>query len=168
MTTKQIQRTKEANTKHGLRYTRIYTVWCNMKSRCYNKNRKEYGNYGGRGIVVCDEWKENFFAFYEWAMANGYNPTAKRGTCTLERIDVNGNYSPSNCKWATQKEQCNNLRKNLMIEIEGKTQTVKQWAEQSGIDESKIRYRYKHGYIGKELLKKERLQQNNTEQQKVV
>lgn len=156
----KIERTKEANIRHGDGHSRLNTAWINMKQRCYNPSKKEFKDYGGRGITVCREWLDSFEAFRDWAMASGYNPNAKRGQCTLERMDVNGNYEPSNCRWATQKEQCNNLRKNLVIEIDGRSQTVKQWAEECGLDEAKIRYRYKHGYTGIDLIKKERCCKN--------
>ena len=91
---------------------RLYAVWRTMRSRCLNPNRPEYKNYGGRGIKVCDEWKNNFSSFYEWALANGYDKNAKRSDCTLDRIDVNGNYEPSNCRWVDMFTQAQNKRRN--------------------------------------------------------
>ena len=151
-----LERAKEAHIKHGDRHSRLYNTWCNIKQRCYNSNMRDYRLYGGRGIVMCDEWKNDYAAFKEWALSNGYDETAPRGACTIDRIDNNGIYSPDNCRIASQKTQCNNLRKNLLIEIDGRTQTLKQWADESGLDESKIRYRYHHGYKGRELLQNER------------
>lgn len=147
---------RKANTKHGDGHSRLNAVWTNMKQRCYNSDMRDYPLYGGRGIKVCDEWRDDFSSFRSWALENGYNPDAKRGETTLDRIDVNGDYEPANCRIVTQKQQCNNLRKNIMIEIDGRTQTLKQWADESGIDEAKIRYRYRHGYTGKDLLKEGR------------
>ena len=84
---------------HGFSGERIYRVWQNMIYRCENKNYIEFARYGGRGITVCEEWRNNFQAFYDWATSNGY-----ADNLTIDRIDVNGNYEPSNCQWLTRSE----------------------------------------------------------------
>lgn len=115
-------------TTHGLSKTHLYGVWCTMKSRCHNKNSQRYSLYGGRGVVVCDEWLHDFKSFYDWSYANGYNEKL-----TLDRIDVNGNYSPENCRWVDMKTQNNNRRNNNLMTYNGKTQTLHQWADEYGI-----------------------------------
>ena len=95
----QKKRAYEVNLKHGMAGTRLYNIWDKMKSRCYKESNNRYNRYGGRGITVCNEWKNDFQAFYDWAIANGYNDEL-----TIDRIDVNGNYEPSNCQWLTTSE----------------------------------------------------------------
>lgn len=92
---------------HGLANTPLYYVWCAMRQRCFSRTHVGYENYGGRGITVCDEWINSYVPFHEWAMANGYE-----AGLTIDRIDVDGNYEPSNCRWVTMKVQASNKRNN--------------------------------------------------------
>lgn len=101
----QRESTSIANTTHGKRKTRLYRIWNDMKNRCYRKIYHAFHHYGGRGITICDEWLHDFQAFYDWAMANGY-----RDDLSIDRIDANGNYDPSNCRWVTMAEQNKNKR----------------------------------------------------------
>ena len=130
------ENTKKRNTKHGFRYSRLYIIWKDIKRRCYNKNSKSYYLYGERGIIVCQEWLDDFMNFYDWAMPNGY-----KDNLTIDRIDVNGNYEPSNCRWVDRKIQANNKRNNCNITYNNETHTLSEWAEILNINYDKLRYR---------------------------
>lgn len=136
-----IEVNSQVHKKHGGYGTRLHHIWTTMKARCFNENNKAYKNYGGRGITVCDGWKNDFAAFRDWAMANGY-----REDLTLDRIDVNGPYSPENCRWATPKEQGNNRRNNRIITYNGKSQTMAEWADELGTTKDVIYRRLWRGW----------------------
>lgn len=130
--------------KHGMSYSKIYSTWQRIKNRCYRKNFSHYKSYGGRGIKVCDEWldKENgFINFKNWAFNNGY-----KDGLSIDRIDVNGNYEPSNCRWITMKEQASNKRTNIFYTINGKTMTQTQWCEYYNIPRTNVRRRISSGW----------------------
>ena len=95
-------------TTHGKSKSKLYEVWRSMKSRCYNPRNTRYEYYGAKGISVCDEWRNNFQSFYDWAIANGYNETAAKTNCTLDRIDYNDSYRPDNCRFVDANVQNNN------------------------------------------------------------
>ena len=99
------RRTSETHKTHGLRSTRLYSIWSNIKNRILNPKKERYLNYGGRGITICDEWKNDFMSFYNWAMENGYSDEL-----SIDRIDNDGNYCPENCRWTTQTIQARNQR----------------------------------------------------------
>lgn len=101
---------KDRMTTHGGRSERLYKVYANMKNRCLNPNSDDYKYYGERGITVCEEWLNNYSAFRDWAYNNGYDPDAKHGDCTIDRIDVDGNYCPENCRWVSMSVQSKNRR----------------------------------------------------------
>lgn len=138
----QRERTAQANTKHGGRYDRLHSVWANMKNRCYNPNYSEYESYGGRGITVCDEW-QNYPSFAEWATNAGYNKYLKRGECTLDRIDVNGNYCPQNCRFVNMYIQANNKMNNVYITHNGESHTIADWSKKLGVKYNSLYYRIK-------------------------
>ena len=118
------------------KHRRIYKLWSHIKDRCYCKTNKDYKNYGARGIIVCDEWKNNFVEFFKWAIANNYDDTL-----TIDRIDFNGNYEPSNCRWVTPKEQARNRRNNKLITYNNETHCISEWAEITGIPRKCLEYR---------------------------
>jgi hypothetical protein len=133
--------------QNGLVETKLYNVWASMKSRCFNQNHKFYKDYGGRGITVCEEWRNSIIAFYEWAINNGYNEGL-----TLDRIDNNKSYSPSNCRWTSRLEQLNNRRNNLRITHNGVSRTVAEWSRETGINNRTILSRVRAGWEYKNLF----------------
>lgn len=137
---------------HGQHGTRLYEIWHSMKQRCYLPTVRPYSNYGGRGITVCDEWLHDFQAFYDWAMANGY-----RDDLTIDRKDTNGNYEPSNCRWATKKEQSNNKRNNRYITYNGETHTLAEWCEITGLSRPTLKYRLKYWEIERVFTEPQKL-----------
>ena len=131
---------------------RLYKVWKGMKRRCYNQNDKRYENYGGRGITVCDEWKDDYLAFRRWAYESGYDDSAQYQQCTIDRIDVNGNYEPSNCRWADAKEQSRNRRTTKLISYNGKQMTIGQWADYLGVSRNALVRRQSLGWSIERML----------------
>ena len=119
----------------------LWRLWCTVKNRCNNPNNHKYSNYGGRGIKVCPEWETNYPAFREWCVTNGY----EKGL-TIERKDVNGDYSPANCIFATQKIQQNNRTNNHLITYEGVTKTLSQWAEHLNMGYKMLEHRINRGW----------------------
>lgn len=140
---------------------RLRNVWIGIKKRCYNKNDRGYKNYGGRGIIMCNEWLDEnngFDNFYDWSFANGYKEEILpngRNKWTIDRIDVNGNYEPSNCRWATCIEQGNNRNNNKRITYNGKTHTLVEWARIYNKCAESISYRLAHGYSVEEAFSTE-------------
>lgn len=125
---------KRRNKGYGRRLINTYN---HMKQRCYNENDAGYPNYGGRGISVCKEWRENPDSFYKWAIKNGY-----KDNLTIDRIDVNGNYEPNNCRWETIETQANNRRNNIIVEHNGEKKTLRQWSKYYDVDYEKLRVLY--------------------------
>lgn len=126
--------------KHGMCNSRLYGIWSLMKERCFNPKRKEYKNYGGRGITVCQEWLDSK-SFIEWALNNGYS-----NELTLDRINNNGDYCPDNCRWISKAEQMNNRRNNHIIVFNNQAKTLTQWAKEYGFTYAQLYKRLKLGW----------------------
>lgn len=135
--------------KHGMAHTRLYHIYRSMVSRCYRKNDISYQSYGKRGIIVCDEWlgENGFNQFRSWALTSGYNDAL-----SIDRIDSDCNYCPKNCRWIPLKDQQNNKRSNHLIEIDGVTKTLTQWANDYGIGYTTIQARLKRGWNDKDAV----------------
>jgi hypothetical protein len=143
---KASERMKERNQTHGLSKTRLYTIWKNIHSRCLNKNNPVYKHYGGRGITLCDEWRD-YKNFYQWSMSNGY-----KDDLTIDRIDVNGNYEPNNCRWADDYTQHNNTRKNVYVVYKGQRKTASQWSRELKISKCRLYRQLKNGKTLEEII----------------
>jgi len=117
-------------------YSRLYHIYHSIKQRCYYPKAISYKRYGEKGIVMCDEWKNDFMSFYNWAIANGYSDNL-----TIDRINSNGNYEPSNCRWVTYKQQANNKSSNVFLSLNGIVHTIAEWSDVTGIPKSVIQYR---------------------------
>lgn len=160
-------------------FDRLYGVWRGMFSRCYNPNTKQYNRYGGRGISICNEWRD-FDVFKEWALQAGYDYEAPRGECTIDRIDNDGNYAPNNCRWTTIQENIKNRpkpqkktkkpkqkkeakaqskpkRPRITWEIDGVTKTAVEWCNEYGMNYQTVMGRIKRGMTPLEALTAEKV-----------
>ncbi len=142
------EKTSKRFYKHGKSNTLIYNIWTSMKGRCLRKTSKDYPNYGGRGIKICDDWKNDFMTFYNWAISNGY----KEGL-TIERINPDGNYEPSNCIWLENEKQALNRRNTILIEFKGKKQSIRKWSEELKINYNTLRDYLAEGKTIENILK---------------
>lgn len=124
------------NFTHGLTHTRLFNIFNGMKQRCYNPKNYKYKNYGGRGITICQEWQEDFINFYNWAINNNY-----ADNLSIDRINVNGNYEPNNCRWVNMKTQQNNRTNNHLLTFNSETHSINEWAEILNIKRETIKTR---------------------------
>ena len=137
--------------KHGLSSKKLYSVWKAIKQRCYNSKNQDYCNYGLRGIKMCEEWKNDYIKFHKWSIKNEYVEGL-----SLDRIDVNGNYEPNNCRWVTNKQQANNKRNTIYIEYDDERITISELSEKTGIKREVIEMRYIRGDRGERLYRRVR------------
>lgn len=138
---------RKPNKTHGKTNTRLFYIWQSMKGRCYNENNQDYYNYGARNIKVCDEWLNDFMGFYNWSINNGYN-----SNLSIDRIDNDKGYCPSNCRWATDIEQANNKKNNIIIEYKGVRDTLPNWARKMGISAGTLQSRYYNNWSVEDML----------------
>lgn len=131
----------KGNITHGMTGTHLYRCYHQMLNRCYKPKNDHYHMYGGRGIAVCEEWRNDFKAFRDWAFRNGYQEGL-----SLDRIDVNGNYKPSNCRWIAMKDQCHNKRQSRLYAFNGKVQDIAQWAKEYGLKYATLAGRLNRGW----------------------
>lgn len=132
---------------HGKSKDKFYQVWNGMKQRCYNVNNKNYHNYGGRGIKVCDEWLNDFTSFYNWSMNNGYKDGLQ-----IDRIDNNKDYEPSNCRWVNRYINNNNRRNNILFTYNNKTMSLRAWCRHLNVCYKTCMTRYYRGHTIEECL----------------
>ncbi len=133
---------------HGGSHDTLYGLWRGIIQRCTDKNCKIYKHYGGRGISICNEWKNDYLVFKNWAIQNGYSKEL-----SIERIENNGNYEPGNCRWATDKEQSRNRRNNVRITIDGVTKILKDWCIEYGVNSNSVSTRINRGWNAIEALR---------------
>lgn len=131
----EVRKVNTDQTTHGLSNTRLHRIWCQMRQRCYDPKNKIYKYYGGKGIKICADWME-FKPFYDWAMVHGY-----ADDLSIDRINCNGDYEPSNCRWADKYTQMNNMTTNDYYIFEGQKLTITQIARKVGITETTLRQR---------------------------
>lgn len=131
-TRQKVFKNNSFNKKYNMDYTnikqcRLYNIWCDIKKRCYNKKFWAFNRYGGRNINMCNDWKNDFKVFHDWAINNGYNDNL-----TIDRINNNGNYEPNNCRWVDMKTQCRNKNNNHLITYNEETHCISEWIEIMG------------------------------------
>lgn len=155
---------------HGMSNTRIYKLWQDIKKRCYNENNRAYKYYGGRGIKMCEEWKNDFLSFYNWAINNEYSDEL-----TIDRINVDGDYEPNNCRWVTNEIQANNKTSNRYFTIDNETKSLADWCNIYNKRYLTVHHRLSRGSSIEEALdikefqrKREKLLELNNEKKTLV
>lgn len=137
---------KQRVCKHSMTNTRLYKIWKNIKKRCYGNTPYLTKYYKDKGIVMCKEWKNDFLAFYNWSINNGYDNNTNRGVCTLDRINYNGNYEPSNCRWISIQKQQLNKSSNRLITYNNETHCISEWAKIINVKPKTLEMRFLRGW----------------------
>lgn len=132
---------------HHKTHTRIYKTWCNMKQRCYYPNDRKFEYYGGKGISICNEWLNDFMSFYDWSISHRYSDGL-----SIDRINGNGNYEPSNCRWITMLDQQSHKSNTRMATFQGHTQTLRKWAGDIGISYNTLWARMDRGWSAEKAI----------------
>lgn len=145
------QRTGDATRIHGMRHTKIYHTWLDIKNRCHNYRNKSYKNYGARGIAVCDEWRNSFISFYQYVSTL---PNFGVDGYSIDRIDNDGNYEPGNVRWASARTQSMNKRNTIHVSVLGKTTTILDLADETGIKYATLLFHQKRGDLEKYVISK--------------
>jgi len=143
----QKERVSKSHTTHGFSHEKLYKVWIGIKGRCYNPKDWSFKNYGARGILIYKEWNENYMAFRNWSKINGY----KEGL-TIDRINNDGNYEPSNCRWIPKSIQSKNRRNRKILTFNGITKKVIDWACITNIPGRNINQRIRSGWSPERAL----------------
>lgn len=152
------EKISKARFLHGETNSRLYNTWRSIKKRCLLPKAQGYKNYGGRGIEVCEEWKNSYLAFRDWALNNGYKEDLE-----IDRINVNGNYEPNNCRFVNNKQQANNRRNNSWLTLNGETKTIQEWADKIGVGASTLSERKRMGWSDSDILTKPKRKYNKGE-----
>lgn len=146
----------KGNPTHNQSRTRVYRIYAKMLRRCFVESDPAYSRYGGRGITMCDEWKNSFVAFSDWAYSNGY-----ADNLTIDRIDNNGDYCPENCRWTDYLTQCNNKRNNRVFEHNGETKTLSEWCKALNLSYKRIYFRITNGWTFEEAISQKKYVNNH-------
>lgn len=142
----------DSDSRPHSKYNKLYNAWKHMRARCNNKKGKEYPNWGGRGIKVCKEWDESYEEFKQWSLKNGFDCNANVRSMTIDRINVNKNYEPSNCRWVDMTIQANNKTNNVFVEVNGEHLTLGQCARKYNIPYPRLAHRHLMGVRGNDLI----------------
>lgn len=152
----------KGNPTHNQSQTRVYRIYAKMLRRCFVESDPAYSRYGGRGITMCDEWKNSFVAFSDWAYANGY-----ADNLTIDRIDNNGDYCPENCRWTDYLTQSNNKRNNRVFEHNGETKTLSEWCKALNLPYKRIYFRITKGWTFEEAISQKKYVNNHYKEKRI-